>query len=101
MATAPMAMEKPPAPPEVAAQGQPFQQVGGMMAQQATAGNPLMTAFDAVNRVLTQMAKSSPKMAPFVARAQSILKAGLEEATGSKGNAEAPQETKPSGEFPG
>lgn len=95
-----MAMEKPPVPPEVAAQGAPpFAQVGGMMNQQAAAGNPLTTAFQAVSKVLEQMAKTSPKMAPFVQRASAILKAGLEETLGGKQG--GPEETAPQAAPPG
>jgi hypothetical protein len=94
-----MAMEKPPVPPEVQAQGAPFAQVGGMMGQQAAAGNPLTTAFQAVSKVLEQMAKTSPKMAPFVQRATAILKAGLEETLGGKQG--APEETAPQAAPPG
>lgn len=100
----PMAMEKPPLPPEVAAQGAPFQQVGGMMQQKEAAGNPLTTAFDAVSKVLEQMAKTSPKMAPFVARAQAILKAGIEETMGGKaspGGDQQPPAAPPPGNMPG
>ena len=90
MATRPMAMERPPMPPDVQAQmggggGEtPFAGVGGMMAQQNAAGNPLKNAYDAVERVLTNMVKASPKMGPYVQRAIAILKAGMDEAGGQK-----------------
>ncbi len=102
----PLPMEKPPVPPEVAAQGAPFQQVGGMMGQQAAAGNPLTTAFDAVSKVLDQMAKTSPKIAPFVQRAMAILKSGIEETMGGKSGAatdqnSGPPQAPPPGNMPG
>lgn len=84
----PMAMERPPQPPEVAAQQAPFSQVGGMMGQQAAAGNPLLSAFAAVSKVIEQMAKMAPPFAPYAQRMMAIGKAGIEEMAKSKGGAE-------------
>jgi len=73
-------MEPPPQPPGVQAQQGQFAGAGANMADKASAGNPLTAGIDAIEKVLTNMAKQSPKLAPYVARAMAILKAGVEEA---------------------
>lgn len=79
-----MALEKPPVPPDVAAQSgggggpMPFAGVGGQMADAAAQAPPVVQAFQAVSKVLANMAKLDDTMGPFVERAMAILKSGLE-----------------------
>lgn len=85
-----MALEKPPVPPDVAAQqgggsAMPFSGVGGQMADAAAQAPPIVQAYDAVTKVLANMGKLDPVMGPFVERAQAILKAGLEQVQQKKG----------------
>lgn len=103
-----MAMEKPPMPPEVQAQmgggAPPFAGVGGMMAQNASAGNPLKSALDMTTKMWANVVKQNPKMGPYVQRAMAILNAGLEEVAGSKPGGATPPENGgevPSGPQPG
>lgn len=88
MATS-MAMEKPPMPPDVAAQmsgggAPPFAGVGGMMADQQKAGSPLKTALDATTKLWANAVKGNPKLGPYVERAMAILNAGLQEVANAK-----------------
>lgn len=109
MATS-MAMEKPPMPPEVAAQmagggAPPFAGVGGMMADQQKAGNPLKTALDATTKLWANVVKGNPKLGPYVERAIAILNAGLQEAAnaasgGSQGGGEVPPPGPSAGQMP-
>jgi hypothetical protein len=92
------AMERPPQPPGVQAQqGGEFAGAGANMADKAGAGNPLTAGIQAVEKVLMNMAKASPKLGPYVERAMAILKAGVEEAAGKQGGSPEPQGGPPSG----
>lgn len=103
-------MEPPPQPPGVQAQmggggAPPFSQVGGMMAQQQGAGNPLKSALDMTDRMWANVVKTNPKLGPYVQRAMAILNAGIEEAAGGKPGAsenggKVPQAPSP-GNMPG
>lgn len=84
-----MAMERPPMPPDVQAQmggggAPPFAGVGGMMAQNQAAGDPLKSALDMTTKLWANAVKARPKMGPYVQRAIAILNAGLEEVANSK-----------------
>lgn len=87
-----MAMERPPMPPDVAAQmGQgggggapPFAGVGAQMAEKQQTGDPLKSALDMTTKLWANAVKGNPKLGPYVQRALAILNAGLEEAAGSK-----------------
>lgn len=85
MATAAMPMERLPMSPDVQAQmsggggGSSFSDVGGMLAQQQKAGNPLKSALDMTSKLWTNVVRGNPKMGPYVQRAMAILNAGLEE----------------------
>ena len=106
-----MAMERPPMPPDVAAQmgpkgggPPPFAGVGAQMAQQAQAGNPLKLALDSTNKIWAEVIKAEPRMEPFVTRARTILEQGLEVVSkgggppGAPGGAAGPSEN--AGEVP-
>lgn len=79
-------MEPPPQPPGVAAQmggggAPPFADVGGMMAQKQSAGNPLKSALDMTTKMWANAIKGNPKLGPYVERAMKILEAGIEQAS--------------------
>jgi hypothetical protein len=100
-----MALEKPPVPPEVAAQqgggsAMPFAGVGGQMADAAAQQPPIVQAYDAVTKVIANMAKLDPAMGPFAERAQAILKAGLEAVAQKKGGGAGPGGPGPGGPPP-
>ena len=82
----PMAMEKPPMPPDLAAQtggggAPPFSDVGAQMAAKQQAGSPLKGALDTTTKLWANVVKANPKMGPYVARAMAILNAGIDEST--------------------
>lgn len=94
MGSAPMSLDRPPMPPPatLAQTGaNPFAPVGGMMAKeaqplQAGAADPHTGAkaeADLLNRILDSMSRKYPKFAPFAAKAQSIIEAGMAEAMSS------------------
>src|SRR6185437_8748863 len=93
----PMPMTPPPPPPEAAGQmGQkmPFAGVGQLMNQQAANPNAQTSAaFEAVKKVLDNMAKQSPKMAPYCKRAIDILQSGVEQVMGGGAGDSAKPET--------
>jgi hypothetical protein len=81
-----MAMEKPPMPPDLAAQtggggAPPFADVGAQMGQKQQAGNPLKGALDTTTKLWMNVVKGNPKMGPYVQRAMAILNAGIEESS--------------------
>lgn len=87
----------PPPPPEAAAQmgpKVPFAGVGQLMNQNAA--NPdgqTSAAFEAVKKVLDNMAKQKPELAPYCKRAIDILQSGVEQVMG--GGAKPPESVKP------
>ena len=106
MAT-PIPLDAPPAqPPQVQAggpAGPPMAGVGGMMAKQSQQGmegkGMVVSATELVIKSLDKIGQMSPMMASFCARAQAIMKAGLEQMAGEKGGVqtEEPQPGQPAG----
>jgi len=95
----PMQLDAPPTqPPEVAGQmgkpsGAPFAGVGQQIASQnePTANGAVIAAWQACEKVLNNISKMSPQMAPFVQRAISVMKAGLENMAGASPAASSAQ----------
>ena len=97
---APIPLDAPPAqPPQVQAGGPggppPMAGVGGMLANQSKAGmegkGMAVTACETVMKAMDKIGQMSPLMAPFMARAQAIVKAGLEQLAGEKGGIQTEQ----------
>jgi hypothetical protein len=76
------------------------------MADQSAQKPPIAQAYDAVEKVLDNMAKLESTMGPYVERAKAILKAGLEAANQKKaspaaaGGAPPPPGAPPAGQMP-
>lgn len=74
-----------------------------MLADQNKAGmegkGMAVTAAETVMKAMDKIGQMSPIMAPFMARAQAIVKAGLEQMAGEKGGiqTEQPQPSGPAG----
>lgn len=100
MATAPMALDRPPAlPDDVTAQmgaQNPMAGVAAMIANRSQGQGPmspspaavhpqgqLLAAGESIGKVLDEMARMSDKFAPFGKRAFDIIQAGLAEAVGA------------------
>jgi hypothetical protein len=73
--------------------------VGGMMAKQSQQGmegkGMVVSATELVIKSMDKIGQMSPLMASFCARAQAIMKAGLEQLAGEKGGVQT-EEPKPS-----
>lgn len=103
----PMQLDAPPTqPPEVSGQmgkpsAPPFAGVGQQIASQnEPSGNgAVVAAWQACEKVLNNISKMSPPMAPYVQRAVSVMKAGLENMAG--GSPAGSPEKPPAGPEPG
>jgi hypothetical protein len=77
------------------------------MADQQAQKPPVVQAADAVEKVLTNMAKTTPEMGPYVERMLAIMKAGIEAVAnkGGKGGPGGPggpvPQAPPAGQMPG